>query len=140
LADKLGCEFALIHKDRKHNTAGGDAMLLVGDVKDKICIMLDDIADTCTTITKAARVLMDHGATRTAAIVTHGILSGDAVERIKSSALHELIVSNTVPQDEHKAQLGDKLKVFDVGPLFAEAIRRTHNGESLSLLFQNMKH
>lgn len=100
--------------------------------------MVDDIADTCLTLTKAARVLVDNGATRIAAIVTHGIMSGDAVERIRSSAIDELIVSNTVPQEGHLEKLGSRLRVFDVAPLFAEAIRRVHNGESLSLLFENM--
>lgn len=139
IADRLGCDFALIHKDRRRtNTGGADSLILVGEVRGKVCIMVDDIADTCLTLTKAARVLVDNGATRIAAIVTHGIMSGDAVERIRSSAIDELIVSNTVPQEAHLEKLPGRLKVFDVAPLLAEAIRRVHNGESLSLLFENM--
>lgn len=140
IADRLGCDFALIHKDRRRTTTGGaDSLILVGEVRGKVCIMVDDIADTCLTLTKAARVLVDNGATRIAAIVTHGIMSGDAVERIRSSAIDELIVSNTVPQEAHLEKLGpSRLRVFDVAPLLAEAIRRVHNGESLSLLFENL--
>jgi ribose-phosphate pyrophosphokinase len=76
------------------------------------------------------------GATKVYAIITHGILSGDAPQRLLNSKIDELIVSNTVPQQEHLKVLGpDRLKVFDVAPLIAEAIRRVHNGESISYLF-----
>ncbi|KAJ3331942.1 ribose-phosphate pyrophosphokinase [Gonapodya sp. JEL0774] len=194
IADRLGVDFALIHKERRHfagnhngngngNGAGGggggvvdahgeghhtttvvelDAsspvtplgtparlsppgsgsgsattvaaasdMLLVGSVSGRTCLLIDDIADTSFTITKAAHTLVSAGATRVCAIVTHGILSGTAVARIAKSPLDELIVSNTVPQDGHRQALGGKLKVFDVGAVIAEAIRRIHNGESI---------
>lgn len=75
------------------------------------------------------------GATKVYAIITHGMLSGDATKRLMESKIDELIVSNTVPQHEHLKLLGDRLKVFDVAPLIAEAIRRVHNGESISYLF-----
>jgi ribose-phosphate pyrophosphokinase len=81
-------------------------------------------------------LLVDKGATRVHAIITHGILSGNAVHRLAQSKIDEIIVSNTVPQHDHMKILGDKLRVFDVAPIFAEAIRRIHHGESVSYLFE----
>ena len=119
---------ALVHKDRCfHN----EELSLVGDVKDKVCILIDDIIDTSSTITRAAQILVNHGAKKIYAIITHAILSGDAIKRINDSVIDELIVSNSVPQDEHVKQCS-KIKVFDIAPLFAETIRRVHNGESVS--------
>ena len=135
IADKLNVDFALIHKERK-NTHGGPLssdMVLVGDVKGKMAIIIDDIADTCRTLTKASKLLVDHGATRIIALIAHGILSGDAIQKIRSSAIDELIVSNTVPQKAH-VNACTKIKVLDIAPTFAEAIRRVHNGESVSFL------
>jgi ribose-phosphate pyrophosphokinase len=98
---------------------------LVGDVKGKTCILIDDIADTAFTISKASKLLSEvGGATRIIAIVSHGILSGDAIERVKASRIDELIVSNSVPQKENVAGSRGLIKVLDVAPLFAEAIRR----------------
>lgn len=135
IADKLSMDFALIHKERRHAEKPNKAdMMLVGDVRDKVCILIDDIADTSFTITKAAKVLRDNGAVKIYAIITHAIMSGDAVERIQRSYLDEVIVSNTVPQDEHVKRCS-KIKVFNVAPVFGEAIRRIHNGESVSMLF-----
>ncbi|OLL24021.1 Ribose-phosphate pyrophosphokinase 5 [Neolecta irregularis DAH-3] len=109
-------------------------MMLVGDVSGKVAILIDDLVDTANTITRSAKTLKDNGATYVYGLVTHAILSGDAIERINASAIDRIIVSNTVPQDEHK-RLCPKLDVLDVAPIIAEAIRRTHNGESVSLLF-----
>ena len=111
-------------------------MLLVGDVRDKTCILIDDIADTSRTITKAAQILHDHGAKKIYALVTHGILSGDAAQLIKQSKIDYLVVSNSVPQEKNIAILGDKLRVFDVAGIIAEAIRRVHHGESVSYLYE----
>ncbi|KAI8929284.1 phosphoribosyltransferase-like protein [Entophlyctis helioformis] len=135
IADRLNMDFALIHKERRHiGTATASDLVLVGDVKDKVCILIDDIADTSYTITSAAKILVDNGATRIAALITHGILSGDAIERINNSHIDELIVSNTVPQAANLAK-SSKIRVIDIAPIFAEAIRRIHNGESVSFLF-----
>ena len=133
-------DFALIHKERRHVHSTEEIkeeMKLVGDVQGKLCILVDDIADTSITITKAAQILKDHGATRIIALITHAIMSGDALQRVKASKIDEVIVSNTVPQDEHIANCS-KIKVIDVSPLFAEAIRRIHNGESVSFLFDSV--
>jgi ribose-phosphate pyrophosphokinase len=102
--------------------------------------MIDDIADTCHTLTRAAQVLVRNGAAKVYALVTHGIMSGDAMNRILRSPIDTVIVSNTVPQNAHlaacvQADKAGKLKVFDVAPIMAEAIRRIHNGESVSFLF-----
>jgi ribose-phosphate pyrophosphokinase len=111
-------------------------MMLVGDVADRTAILIDDMADTCHTIVRAARLLKKEGATTIYGLVTHGILSGDAVERIRASPLDKLVVTNSVDQSENKARVGDRLDVLEVGFVFAEAIRRVHHGESISVLFQ----
>jgi ribose-phosphate pyrophosphokinase len=110
-------------------------MILVGDVSERVCILLDDIVDTGNTITRAAKLLKKEGATKIYALLTHGVFSGDAVSRINASALDKVVVTNSVPQVEHKALLGSKLDVLDISPIFAEAIRRVHHGESISVLF-----
>jgi ribose-phosphate pyrophosphokinase len=102
-------------------------MMLVGDVADRTTILIDDLADTATTITRAAKLLKKEGATQVIALVTHGILSGDAIERIKASALDKLVVTNSVDQAEHKKQLGDKLDVLEIGFVFAEVCIRELN-------------
>lgn len=96
-------------------------MMLVGDVADRIAILIDDLADTSNTITRAAKLLKNEGASQVYALVTHGILSGDAIERINASALDRVVVTNTVDQDEHLTRC-PKLDVLDVGHVFAEVI------------------
>lgn len=110
-------------------------MMLVGDVSGRVCILIDDLADTANTITRAAKLVKKEGATYCYALLTHGVLSGDAIPRLNASALDKIIVTNSVSQDEHKA-LCPKLEVLDVSAVFAEAIRRVHHGESISVLFQ----
>lgn len=111
-------------------------MVLVGDVKDKIAILVDDMADTCGTLVKAAETVMEHGAKEVVAIVTHGVLSGNAIENINSSKLSKVVVTNTVPHEEKKERC-PKLETIDVSATLAEACRRTHNGESVSFLFSH---
>ncbi|KAI8683674.1 Ribose-phosphate diphosphokinase [Fusarium keratoplasticum] len=135
IADRLKTAFALIHKERPRPNVVG-RMVLVGDVKDKAAIIVDDMADTCGTLAKAAATLNEHGARQVFAIVTHGILSGNAIETINNSCLSGLVVTNTVPLGD-KVERCPKLKVIDVSGTLAEAIRRTHNGESVSYLFTN---
>ncbi|KAM0325399.1 hypothetical protein ACHAQA_007385 [Verticillium albo-atrum] len=129
VADELDMGFALIHKRNA-------SMMLVGDVKDRTCILIDDLVDTGNTITRAAKLLKKEGATSICALLTHGIFSGDAIARINASAIDKIIVTNTVPQREHR-QMCPKLEYLDVSPVFAEAIRRVHHGESISVLFQH---
>ena len=93
--------------------------MLVGDVRERTTILVDDLADTSNTITRAAKLLKKEGATEVIALITHGILSGDAIERINQSALDKVIVTNTVPQEDHKSKC-PKLEVLEVGNVFAE--------------------
>lgn len=111
-------------------------MMLVGDVRDRVCILVDDLADTANTITRAAKLLKKEGATTIYALLTHGVLSGDAIPRINASDLDKVVVTNSVPQHEHQ-RLCPKLEVLCVAPIFAEAVRRIHHGESISVLFQH---
>ncbi|EKD17721.1 uncharacterized protein L3040_008092 [Drepanopeziza brunnea f. sp. 'multigermtubi'] len=137
IADDLNMEFALIHKERRPtriNERQNATMMLVGNVTNRVCILVDDLADTSNTITRAAKLLKKEGATRVYALLTHGVFSGDAIDRINASPLDKVVVTNSVPQGEH-LRLCPKLEVLDVGQVFAEAIRRVHHGESISALF-----
>ncbi|PSR87030.1 phosphoribosyltransferase-like protein [Coniella lustricola] len=137
IADALGLSFALIHKERRPTKIAdrqNATMMLVGDVQERPCILVDDLADTANTITRAAKLLKKEGATTVYALLTHGILSGDAVSRINASSIDKIIVTNSVPQHSHR-QACSKLEVLDVSHIFAEAIRRVHHGESISALF-----
>ncbi len=109
--------------------------MLVGEVANRVAILVDDLADTSNTITRAAKLLKKEGATYVYALLTHGVFSGDAIARINASALDKVIVTNSVPQEEHR-RLCPKLEVLEIGQVFAEAIRRVHHGESISVLFQ----
>ncbi|XP_015905609.2 ribose-phosphate pyrophosphokinase 2 isoform X1 [Parasteatoda tepidariorum] len=136
LADHLNVEFALIHKEReKANEVS--SMVLVGDVKDKIAILVDDMADTCGTICHAADRLMEAGAQKVYAILTHGILSGSAISRINNAVFEAVVVTNSIPQDLHMTEC-PKIQCIDISMIIAEAIRRTHNGESISYLFSHV--
>ena len=136
IADRLDRGFALIHKERPRPNVVG-RMVLVGDVTDKIAILVDDMADTCGTICLAASQLKDYGAAQVFAIVTHGILSGNALERIEKSGLEKLVVTNTIPQAEHQAACA-KIEVIDIAAVLGEVIRRSHYGESVSKLFNEV--
>ncbi|RPB00950.1 phosphoribosyl pyrophosphokinase [Choiromyces venosus 120613-1] len=135
IADRLDLNFALIHKERSRPNEVS-RMVLVGDVQDKLAILVDDMADTCGTLVKAAQTLKKHGAQEVVAIVTHGILSGSAIESINKSELGRIVVTNTVPHGEKKKRC-PKLHTIDIAPTLAEACRRTHNGESVSFLFSH---
>jgi ribose-phosphate pyrophosphokinase len=136
IADCLDLNFALIHKERK-KVNEVSRMTLVGDVKDKIAILVDDMADTCGTLALAAETLLENGALAIYAMVTHGVLSGYALETIGQSVITELVVTNTIPNEDKKC-ICPKIKTIDISATLAEAIRRTHNGESVSYLFENV--
>lgn len=136
IADKLDVQFALIHKERqKANEVS--KMVLVGDVSDKVCLLIDDMADTCGTLCKAADVLLANGALKVVAVVTHGIFSGNAIEKLNLSKLCKIVCTNTIPLED-KLSACPKLEMLDVSPTLAEAIKRLHNGESVSYLFNNV--
>jgi len=132
-AKRLGCTLAIVDKRRtKANVA--EVMNLIGDVKGKSAIILDDMVDTAGTLTQAAKAVIEHGATRVSAYCVHPVLSGPAIERIEESVLEELIVCNTIPLTE-KAKACKKISQLSVARVFGEAIRRIYNADSLSSLF-----
>jgi ribose-phosphate pyrophosphokinase len=122
IADSLGLQFALIHKERRPTKVSdrqNATMMLVGDVAGKTAILIDDLADTSNTITRAAKLVKKEGASKVYALVTHGVLSGDAIERINASALDKVVVTNTLDQRDHCKRC-PKLEVLEVGHVFAE--------------------
>ncbi len=132
-AKRLGAGLAIIDKrrDRPNET---QVMNIIGDVKGKTAVILDDMVDTAGTLCKAAEALKEHGANEVHACITHPVLSGPAVSRIRESVLKSLVVTNTIPLRE-EAQKVDKIKVLSVSDLLGEAIRRIHKDDSVSSLF-----
>lgn len=131
-ANILDLPIAIIEKRRpKANVS--EVMNVIGDIQDKNVILVDDIVDTAGTITKAAEVLKDFGAKRVYACATHAVLSGPAIERIENSVIEKFVVTDTIPLTDEKKI--DKIEVVSVAPIFAEAIRRIHLNESVSILF-----
>lgn len=118
------------HRKRANEIA---SMQVIGDVEGKDVILVDDLVDTAGTISKAANLLTEKGATSVRAICSHPILSGKAYENIENSALEELITTDTIPLK----QKSDKIKVLPIAPLFATAIRNVHEYKSISSLFIN---
>ena len=100
IADRLNVDFALIHKERKKANEVA-SMVLVGDVRNRIAILVDDMADTCGTICHAAQKLTEAGASKVYAILSHGIFSGPACQRISQATLEALVVTNTIPQEKN---------------------------------------
>ncbi len=131
-ASLLDLPIAIIEKRRpKANVS--EVMNVIGDIEGKNVIIVDDIADTAGTITKAAKVLKDFGAKSVYAACTHALLSGPAIERIEDSPIEKFVITDTIPLSEEKKI--DKLEIVSVAPLFAEAIRRIYQNESVSKLF-----
>ena len=132
-ASKLKVPLAIIDKRRpKENIA--EVMNVIGDVKNKNIIIIDDIVDTAGSLCGAAKALKENEARDIYACCTHSVLSGEAIKRIKDSDIKELIVSDTIPLIEAKRI--SKIKQISCANLLAEAIKRTHEGKSLSVLFE----
>jgi ribose-phosphate pyrophosphokinase len=134
IAKKLDSAFGIIDKRREAKNEA-KAMHIIGDVKDRDVLIVDDMVDTAGTLTSAAEALMEKGAVSVSACCTHPVLSGPAVERIAKSELKELIVTNSIAT-EQKQKFCDKITVLDVSKLFAEAIQRIHTESSVSSLFE----
>jgi len=110
-------------------------MTVIGDVKGKNVVLVDDMVDTAGTLTKAADMMVLQGASSVRAVCTHAVLSGEAYERIERSALTELIVSDTIPLKPEKAAMSSKIKQLTVAGLFGDVIKRVQSHESISSHF-----
>ena len=134
-ADRLGAiPLAFIHKTRDPLVPNQVvANRVVGDVKGRVCVVVDDMIDTGSTITKAADVLYDAGATDVIIAATHGVLSGPAIDRLKNSRVSETIITNTLPVSDE--QRFDKLTVLSIAPLLARAISEVFEDGSVTSLF-----
>lgn len=132
-AKRLEYSLAVIDK-RRTGPNVAEVMHLIGDVRDKIAVILDDMIDTAGTLTQAAKALKQNGAKAVYACATHGVLSGPAIERINASDIEEVVLTDTIPY-AHSDQVTTKIKMLSVADLLAEAIRRIHEDESVSSLF-----
>ena len=135
IAKRLDADLAIIDKRRPRANVA-TVMNIIGDVEDKCCVLVDDMVDTAGTLCSAAGALKSEGAKRVVAYCVHPVLSGPAIERIQSSDLTKLLVTDTIPlRDEGRAC--SKIEVLSIAHLLGEAIRRTHQEESISSLFMS---
>jgi ribose-phosphate pyrophosphokinase len=132
-AKRLDATLAIIDKRREAANVA-QVMNIIGEVKGKTSVILDDMVDTAGTLTEAAKTLKEHGSTAIYACCTHAVLSGNAIHKINDSPIEELIVTDTIAID-HEERDALKIKVLSVAELFGEAIKRIHNSESVSSLF-----
>ncbi|CAN5910359.1 ribose-phosphate pyrophosphokinase [soil metagenome] len=130
---RLNASLAIIDKRRERANVS-EVMNLIGDVKGKQCIIVDDMIDTAGTLTGAAKALIEYGATRVVACATHGVLSGPAIQRIVESPIDEVVVSDTIPLSP-AARTCPKIKQVSMARLLGEAIKRIHSSDSVSSLF-----
>jgi ribose-phosphate pyrophosphokinase len=130
---RLDASLAIIDKRRERANVS-EVMHLIGDVKGRDCIIVDDMIDTAGTLCNAAQAVMREGARRVVAVASHGVFSGPAVERIAKSQLEEVVVSNSIPPSA-AAKACPKIKYVSVGRLLGDAIRRIHMNDSVSSLF-----
>ena len=132
-AKRLGTTLAIVDKRRsKPNVA--EVMSLIGDVRGKTGVILDDMVDTAGTLTQGAKAVSDAGAKRVMAYAVHPVLSGPAIQRIEDSAIEKVVVTNTIPLSP-AARESKKISQLSVAKIFGEAIRRIHEADSLSSLF-----
>jgi ribose-phosphate pyrophosphokinase len=132
-AKRMDADLAIIDK-RREKANVSEVMNIIGDIRDRDCIIIDDMIDTAGTLCNAAKALKDRGARRVFAAATHAVLSGPAIERIKASPLEEVVVTDTIPLQPAAIESG-KFKVLSVGRLLGEAIKRIHHSDSVSSLF-----
>lgn len=130
---RMNASLAIIDKRREQANVS-EVMNVIGDINGKKCIIVDDIVDTAGTLTNAAQALKENGAARVVACITHGVLSGPAIQRIQNSVLDELVITNSIPLTQEAKALG-KIKVLSVASLLAEAIKRIQHSDSVSSLF-----
>ncbi|HAU01992.1 MAG TPA: ribose-phosphate pyrophosphokinase [Porticoccaceae bacterium] len=133
VAKKLDCDLAIIDK-RRPSANQTEVMNLIGEVKDRTCVLVDDIVDTAGTLCKAAEALKENGAKKVVAYATHAVLSGNAINNITNSKLDELVVTNSIPLREDAKKCG-KIRTLQLGKLLGESVRRISNEESISAMF-----
>jgi ribose-phosphate pyrophosphokinase len=134
-SDKLGAPIAIVHKRRDVNVANQVSVHeIVGDIKDRVCVLVDDMIDTAGTICAAAEALYDNGAAEVVIVSTHAVFSGPAVDRLKNSRVSQVIVTDTlpIPADRHF----DKLTVLSVAPIVARAISEVFEDGSVTSMFE----
>ncbi len=132
-ARRLNADLAVIDK-RRSGPNVAEVMHIIGDVKGKRAILVDDMIDTAGTLTKGAQAVRDHGAKEVFAVASHAVLSGPATDRIRESAFERVVVTDTIPLNGKREACG-KLSTLSVSSLFAEAIRSIHFNDSISRLF-----
>ena len=132
IANRLNVGLAIVDK-RRESANISEVLNIIGDVKEKDCILIDDIVDTAGTLTNAAEALINVGANTVSAYVSHGVLSGDALEKIKKSVLREMVTTNTISSLLSEGR--NKIRRLSVAPLIAEAVKRIDNHSSVSSLF-----
>ena len=135
VAKQINADLAIIDK-RRPTANEAQIMHIIGDVKGKSCLIVDDMVDTAGTLCKAADALKDHGATKVVAYCTHPVLSGPAIQNIEGSNLDSLVVTDTIPLNE-KAKSCKSIRQLSMAKLLAESIRRVSNEESISAMFDN---
>ncbi|GAA0647341.1 ribose-phosphate pyrophosphokinase [Brevundimonas lenta] len=133
LAKRLDADLAIVDK-RRPKAGESEVMNIIGDVEGRRCILFDDIVDSGGTLVNAAKALMDKGATEVSAYISHGVLSGPAVQRVADGPLKELVITDSIEQPDEVLKC-PKIRRVSVAPLIGEAIRRIANEESVSKLF-----
>jgi len=134
LAKRLdNAPLAIVDK-RRDKPGQSEVMNIIGEVKGRACILIDDIIDSGGTLCNAAQALLDAGATSVTAYITHGVLSGAAVARVNASALKELVITDTIQPTEATIE-SDRIRVLAIAPLIGEAMRRIADESSVSSLF-----
>ena len=134
-ADRLGAPLAIGHKRRRAHDERAEMVELIGEVEGRSCVVVDDVVISGSTLVEVAETLMERGATRVVAAVTHGVFSGDAGERLERSPIDRLYVTDTI--ENRPVPLPQKTQVVSIAPLLAEAILRIHRRESISVLFRD---
>ena len=133
LAKRIGAPLAIVDK-RRERAGESEVMNIIGSVEGTSCVLVDDIVDSGGTLCNAADALMAQGAKDVSAYITHGVLSGGAIDRVRKSQLRELVVSDTIAPTE--AQKGaSNIRILSIAPLIGEAVARTAKEESVSSLF-----
>lgn len=135
LAKRIDAGLAIVDK-RRGKPGEIEEMTVIGDVTDRICVIVDDIVDTAGTLCKAADLLIEKGAKEVHAYITHGVLSGPAVGRIESSSLKSLVVTDSIQATE-EVESAKKIRFVPTAPIFAQAMLNIANGTSVSSLFKN---